>query len=606
MADPLMIGKYQTQRLVKRGGMGALYLAYDPELERQVAIKVIRDDIEAPQLRERFAREAKAVARLRHPNIVTIFDYGVQRDLEYIVMEYIPGETLAEVIRRLPPCCDRFKLQLIEGICNGLAFAHKANIVHRDVKPANVMVDVDGTVKILDFGIAWMAGSNLTRTGDFFGTLNYMAPEQMTGATVDHRTDIFAVGAVLYELVTGLKAFPGDVPETVIAKILYEAPTPVATLCPGIDQQLSAIIDKALAKNPAERYENLGLLQLDLSAVRERVHEGRKNATLTQRLVAKAVRTFLASQSNSTDATTVSVPQETLSTIRRRRPKRAMIRAVLVTIGLLSPTSHHDASGARPLASRRVLDVPVQLPAALVDTRPSFASTPEPVIAIPSEKAAETAKPQPPRPREIPPVKERGRTIEARGRATEERRPASNTLGSNTIEGPRAERPRNDAVPPTLASVNGARAFPPHAPATQPNELRNVPVVVESAAVEPVEPVPVRKVDDGRTAERQIRRTLDQYLNAMSSLSVDGVRAVQQLNESDAEKLRKSLAGTRALKIELIGEPTIQVGPKEATARCALKYSIQRNVGSLVTTNRTTTFTFDRVGERWMIDSVIP
>jgi hypothetical protein len=174
------------------------------------------------------------------------------------------------------------------------------------------------------------------------------------------------------------------------------------------------------------------------------------------------------------------------------------------------------------------------------------------------------------------------------------------------IEGPRAERVLDDGVRPTLAPVNGGRTFSPHAPITRPADLSNAPAVVASGPLEPVAPVAPPKSNDGRTAERQIRKTLEQYLTAMSSLSVENVRAVQQLNESDAEKLRKSLAGTRALKIELIGEPTIQIGQNGATARCALKYSIQRNAGSALTTNRTTTFTLDRVGERWMIDSVIP
>jgi serine/threonine protein kinase len=273
MADRQTIGKYQIQGLLKRGGMGLLYLGYDPELERQVAIKVIRTDSELGHLRERFVREAKAVARLRHPNIVTIFEFGTHDGLQFIVMEYIPGPNLAEFIRRNlhEPLAPRLKL--IDGACAGLALAHRANIVHRDVKPANLMVDVDGTLKILDFGIARIAGPGLTSAGVIMGTINYMAPEQMTGTRVDHRTDIFAMGAVLYELVSGVRAFPGDRFEAVRAKVLHANPAPLHSICPGIDPPLEAIIGRALAKHPDDRYQDLTELRLELSAVSERLAE---------------------------------------------------------------------------------------------------------------------------------------------------------------------------------------------------------------------------------------------------------------------------------------------------------------------------------------------
>src|SRR5262245_24801205 len=284
MADQQTIGKYQVQRLLKRGGMGLLYLAFDPELERQVAIKVIRTDREFDHLHERFVREAKAAARLRHPNIVTIFEFGTQDGLPFIVMEYIPGQNLAEFIRRNPEEPLPLRLKLIDGACAGLALAHRANIVHRDVKPANLMVDVDRTLKILDFGIARMAGTGLTSTGHIMGTINYMSPEQMTGARVDHRSDIFAMGAVLYELVTGVRAFPGDRFDRVRTQVLHADPEPLQSICPDIDVQLESIIGKALAKHPDNRYQDFGELRLDLSTVCERL-ERSESATTDRTLV---------------------------------------------------------------------------------------------------------------------------------------------------------------------------------------------------------------------------------------------------------------------------------------------------------------------------------
>jgi len=284
MAYQQTIGKYQIQRLLKRGGMGLLYLGYDPELERQVAIKVIRTDRELDHVRERFVREAKAVARLRHPNIVTIFEFGTHDGVPFIVMEYIPGQNLSEFIRRNRHEPVALRLRPIDGACAGLALAHRAHIVHRDVKPANLMVDVDGTLKILDFGIARIAGAGLTSNGNIMGTINYMSPEQMSGTPVDHRTDIFSMGAVLYELVSGVRAFPGDRFADVRGKVLHADPAPLHQFCPDIDGQLEAVISKALAKHPSNRYQDLAELRLDLAAVCDRLEQS-DSTTDARRLV---------------------------------------------------------------------------------------------------------------------------------------------------------------------------------------------------------------------------------------------------------------------------------------------------------------------------------
>ena len=187
--------------------MGALYLAQDPKLDREIVIKLLIDDND--ELRERFAREARSAARLRHPHIVTIFDVGDWEGQPFIAMEYIQGHTLAEIIRGSSPLSTVRKLRLIEELCDGLAFAHKTGVVHRDVKPANIMVDANGSLKILDFGIARIAESaGMTQAGMLIGSLNYMSPEQVTGQVVDNRRDIFAVVAVLNEQITSRQAFP--------------------------------------------------------------------------------------------------------------------------------------------------------------------------------------------------------------------------------------------------------------------------------------------------------------------------------------------------------------------------------------------------------------
>ena len=265
------IGRYKIVEQIGQGGMGSLYLAHDPVIDRLVAIKVLREGFDNDELRERFAREARAAGRLRHPNIVTIFDVGEHEGQPFIAMEYLPGETIAELIRRRVKLPVWRKLKLLEDVCEGLAYAHKAGLVHRDVKPANVMVDPDGTLKILDFGIVRLAESGMTQAGMLVGTLNYMSPEQVCGAPVDSRSDIFAVGAVAYELITYKQAFPGTLRDGILHRIMHEAPPPLDSLVPDIDPAVPPILDRALEKNVAARYQDLTSLRKDLQRARERL-----------------------------------------------------------------------------------------------------------------------------------------------------------------------------------------------------------------------------------------------------------------------------------------------------------------------------------------------
>ena len=231
-AHPDSIGRFVVVRLLGRGGMGKLYLARDPAIGRQVAIKLLRDDPESPEIRERFLREARAAGSLRHLNIVTIFDIGEHDDQPFIAMEFVDGDTLGEIIRRKDAVPLGRRLEWMETLCSGLAYAHRAGIVHRDVKPANVMVDRDGTLKILDFGIARAGASGMTRTGMVLGTVCYMAPEQLSGGVIDQRSDIFAVGAVFFELMSGRRAFPGDAEAAFLQRLNKPEPDSLGSVCP--------------------------------------------------------------------------------------------------------------------------------------------------------------------------------------------------------------------------------------------------------------------------------------------------------------------------------------------------------------------------------------
>jgi serine/threonine protein kinase len=276
---PTRIGRYEVLEPIGRGGMGSLYLALDPLLDRQIAIKLLRDDDD--ELRERFAREARAAARLRHPNIVTIFDVGEHDGQPFIAMEYIQGQTLAEIVRGNVPLTLTRKLELIEALCDGLGFAHRSGIVHRDIKPANLMIDADGSLKILDFGIARAAeSSGMTQAGMLIGTLNYMSPEQVSGQPVDARSDLFAVGAVFYELLTYRQAFPGGLMAGVLNRILSGQPDPITSIVPDLDPDIVAIVERALQKEPDHRYQDLGAMRQDIAAVRSRLTLSGQAATV--------------------------------------------------------------------------------------------------------------------------------------------------------------------------------------------------------------------------------------------------------------------------------------------------------------------------------------
>jgi len=250
------IGKYEVLDVLGRGGMGVVYKAYDPILDREIALKTMTSEgLKDPVLKERFYREARAAGRLRHPNIVTIYELGEENSIPFIAMEYIHGSDVHAVIKGQHEVSFEQKLRIIVQLCRGLAYAHKAGIVHRDVKPSNIRLTDDNQVKILDFGIARLVTSTtMTSGGMVLGTIHYMAPEQIKGAHVDRKSDIFAVGIILFEILTTKKPFDGDNTATVLYNILHE---PYQKMNPPLDEQFAVIdrvLKKALDKDPARRY----------------------------------------------------------------------------------------------------------------------------------------------------------------------------------------------------------------------------------------------------------------------------------------------------------------------------------------------------------------
>jgi hypothetical protein len=236
--------------------MGEVFRAHDPVLNRDVAIKRIVAGLGADEMiRKRFQREAEAAARLNHPNIITVYELGIEGDQLFMAMEMLSGIDLKQALVSRKLSLDE-KLAIVEQICEGLAFAHARGVVHRDLKPANIHLLPNGKVKIMDFGLARLSGSEMTSTGVVMGTPHYMSPEQVRGARADARSDIFALGCVLYEMLAGSKPFDAESMHAVLYKIMQEDPRPLTEAVPGTPSELSQAVARALAKNPEERFQD--------------------------------------------------------------------------------------------------------------------------------------------------------------------------------------------------------------------------------------------------------------------------------------------------------------------------------------------------------------
>jgi len=290
------LGPYEVLSLLGKGGMGEVYLARDTRLERKVALKVLPAELmDNPDRMKRFVQEAKAASRLNHPNIITIHEIDRAEGIDFLVMEYVPGKSLDELIPRKGIALKK-ALPIAIQMAEALAAAHAAGIVHRDLKPGNVMVSESGQVKVLDFGLAKLTeGSkssrleptetiqfqsrSLTEEGTILGTVSYMSPEQAQGMSTDGRTDIFSFGAVLYEMLTGRRAFDGDSPASILSAILRDQPKPAAEIVQDLPRELDRMLSRCLRKDPDRRYQHAGDLKMDLQQVQEELASGASGVT---------------------------------------------------------------------------------------------------------------------------------------------------------------------------------------------------------------------------------------------------------------------------------------------------------------------------------------
>ncbi|MGI9000247.1 MAG: Stk1 family PASTA domain-containing Ser/Thr kinase [Pseudonocardia sp.] len=276
MTTPRLLSeRYELGEVLGYGGMSEVHRGLDTRLGRDVAVKVLRADLARdPQFQLRFRREAQNAAALNHPAIVAVYDTGEVGNefgpLPYIVMEYVEGQTLREIVKTSGPMTQQKVIEVMADVCAALDFSHRHNIIHRDVKPANIMINRVGAVKVMDFGIARALGEgqNVTQTAAVIGTAQYLSPEQARGEAVDARSDVYAAGCVLYELLAGEPPFTGDTPVAVAYQHVREDPIPPSKVNPAIPAALDAVVLKALSKNPLNRYQSAAEMRSDLVRVR--------------------------------------------------------------------------------------------------------------------------------------------------------------------------------------------------------------------------------------------------------------------------------------------------------------------------------------------------
>lgn len=360
------LGRYEVVNELGQGAMGVVYKARDPLIDREVAIKTINLGLaleEREEYEARFYQEAKAAGRLSHPNIVTIYDVGRTGDIAYIAMEYLHGRELRDVLNENKTLPVSQVLDVIIQVAQGLSYAHEHEIVHRDVKPSNVMIVRDGHVKITDFGIARMASAAVrTQTGMVLGSPKYMSPEQVLGKVTDQRSDIFSLGVMLYEMLTGQVPFIGENVNAIMYQTLNAIPAPPSNANPAVPEMLNYIVAKALAKDLDARYQNASEMVNDLRACREALprateaaQPARRSTTITRATDgddSKAVVALGLSSSFDSNEATMRLAAMTASkeeveelskTLRTERPSMAEINRAAPKTGMPRPVRNRTA-----------------------------------------------------------------------------------------------------------------------------------------------------------------------------------------------------------------------------------------------------------------------
>ena len=505
------IGKYRIIELIGEGAMGVVYRAVDSVLDRTVAIKVMNESIARQEdLRKRFLHEAQAAGSLQHPNVVCIYDLGEVDGHLFIAMEFVDGVDLERLIELGEPLSLQARLDIIIDVLTGLAFAHKRGIVHRDIKPANIRVGEDGRAKIMDFGVAHLSSSSMTSTGSILGTPSYMAPEQITEGKTTPATDIFAVGAVLYQILAMMKPFDAPTLQNLFFKIITETPRPVSELMPSLPPSLDHIVQKAMAKEPSKRYASAIEMANDLSRVRSKLSGPSYPASV------------------SLSASVASAIEQSRTMSKRRTRKVAFIGAgALVAVALI-------AIGWSQFSKSGSADVEAAGKATLVVTPASPQGLP--AASAPATANADTRAVQPPSSVQRLPTEEKKSSATARdaraGSAAKATPKPVQPKVAAAAPPPRIEAPvtnlnaRQETVPAPppvvserpVVSPPAKETAPPPAPAA-PTAADIAPTVAAYArAIESRDIGVIRRVNPGLTSDQQ--RNFEAFFQSARSVNV--------------------------------------------------------------------------------------
>ena len=592
---PERIGKYDIVRVLGKGGMGTVYLGRDADLDRSVAVKVLRNPLSDEELLQRFLREARAAANLRHENIITIYEVGQHDRQPFMAMEYVEGPSLGQVITGRDPLPLGLRLSYIEQVCAGLHHAHREGIVHRDIKPPNLMVDRGNVIRIVDFGIARVEGSGMTMDGTLIGSLNYMSPEQMLGRAVDLRSDIFAVGAVAYELLGYQQAFPGTLDNGLLHRLPNEPPPPLSSLCPGLPAEIERLVMRALAKHPDDRFE-------DLEQMRVALREVRRGVDPEQPLESLAAPTLV----RPSDAKSTPSPSSSASRPRTQTTIVITGRQMAAAMGLLVASG---VAGVMWIAPRG-------------DRAPGVSSLPSPVAATAVAGPVSSPVPPPaPRPPIVPaPVAPRAVTdpAPARTRAIEstppivpaptrpERAPVERTPAAPLP--PPAASPVLPAVAQPVPATPIAAAPPSAIEADAPRANANTTAsatVAASAAAAPVAtpPAPLERERPG------ILQALTRYQSAYRERNVKSLVAVYPGLPREARQALERAFGKDCRDYDVtFGNLQLalnQEDPTYATVAVRSVYTCQPKTAQAAQPQAVQdVFVLRKLGDGWLIDSI--
>jgi serine/threonine protein kinase len=486
MTEPKIssIGKYRIIELVGEGAMGVVYRAIDPVLERTVAIKVMNESIaRQADLRKRFLHEAQAAGSLQHPNVVCIYDLGEADGHLFIAMEFVAGVDLEHLIEKGEPLPLQSKLDIIIDVLTGLSFAHKRGIVHRDIKPANIRVAEDGRAKIMDFGVAHLASSSMTSTGSILGTPTFMAPEQITEGKTSPATDIFAVGGVLYQILTLMKPFDAPTLQNLFFKIITEKPRSVTELMPNLPPALDRIVNKAMAKEPADRYATALDMANELTNVRSKLSGPSYPASVS---LSQSVASAIEQSRQSTRIRTRKLAFVGGSTIAA---------AAVVAIAW-SQLPRNGSATPDPASNQSTASVPAQIPTASAAPVQTTATTPE--IQKPSTPA--------PPPRSAPQNVRQEKPTPARAASTVKTQP-------KPVQTTRAAPPPVFVAPPPSIATRQETAPPVSPP----------PVVASQQVVAPPKQEPSPASAAAPTAA-EVAPAVEGFARAIESRDIGTVR----------------------------------------------------------------------------------